>query len=66
MKIDWCAGFWIVRDMKGNHLAKVRQLSISVPSELVSEKEPERKGNWHGWMVVVGTLRVEGDVGFIE
>ena len=50
----------------GNRLAKVRQLFSSVPSQLFNEREPGRKGNWHGWMIVSGTLRVEGDNGFIE
>jgi len=64
MKIDWTAGFWMVWDMKtGNRLAKVRQLFIGVPCQLLNENET---GNWHGWLIASGTLRVEDEIGFIE
>ena len=67
MKIDWTAGFWFVWDIKtGNRLAKLRQLHLSVPTQLFSEQEPGRKGNWHGWLIASGILRVEGDIGYIE
>ena len=66
MKIDWSAGYWMVWDMKGDRLAKVRQLHIQVPTQLFSEREAGRKGNWHGWLIVSGSLRVDGDVGYIE
>ncbi len=67
MKINWSAGFWMVWDMKtGNRLAKVRQLHIRVPCQLHSEKESSKTGDWYGWAIVAGQLRVEGAVGFIE
>lgn len=67
MRVNWSGDRWVVYDIEtGIQLANVRQLFVRVPSQLFSEELPDKKGIWHGWLIVSGNLRVEGDIGFIE